>query len=108
MSTVSIGTDCFGMYGGDGHTVCVNCQARQRCKALLVSDIFPIMGELIDTLMAEFPAIAQFRDTMSIPEIVDQLINPPTQALTKNENELLSLMAAQVVKSTNQLSVDDI
>lgn len=108
MSIASVGTDCFGMYGGDGHTVCINCPAKQRCKALLVSDLFPIMGELIDTLMAYIPSNAQFRDTVSIPEIVDQLVNPPTQALTKNESELLSLMAAQGSRATDQLSIDDI
>lgn len=104
----STARDCFGFFGGDSHTTCMGCPAKQRCKALLVSDVFPIMGELIDTLIAEIPGAANFKNTNSIPEMVDELINPVSTPLSKEEEELLDLVISTGRVKTSDLGIDNI
>lgn len=82
---------CFGMYAGTARRECASCVAARRCKAVLVSDGFDVLAELLDSLFAELPAV-KYRDTVRVVELVDQLLKPPATESLKEEEELLGVI----------------
>lgn len=84
--------NCFGFYGGNHLTTCSSCTAVKRCKAILISDGFDVLGDIVNQLTLELPAGTTFRDTDRVSEMLKQLQNPPAP-LTKEEAELLNLTA---------------
>lgn len=98
--SVEVQKACFGFYIGS--PVCGMCAAHKRCKALLITDGFDIVGSLVEHLEAELKD-AQYRDTDKISELTDQLITLPDD-LTEEEKELLSLFQT----SEGQLNINSI
>jgi len=97
--------DCFGFYMGN--PICNACAARQRCKAILISNGFDIVAASVDQMVMDLPANGAFKDTDRIPALVDQLTYPPfaTQQgdlLDDDESELLNLLEQE------ELSKDDV
>jgi len=94
--------DCFGFYMGN--PVCNACSARQRCKAILISNGFDIVAAAVDQMVIDLPANGAFKDTDRIPSLVDQLTYPPFdthQDEIDDESELLNLLEQE------ELSPDD-
>jgi len=94
--------DCFGFYMGN--PVCNQCSARQRCKAVLISNGFDIVAATVDQMVLELPDNAAYYDTDRVPSLVDQLMWPPAdthQDEIDDEDELLNLLEKE------ELSKDD-
>lgn len=81
---------CFGFYGGTHLSTCSSCTAVKRCKAILISDGFDVLGAIVDQMLLELPEGTTFRDTDRVSERVKQLFDPPAP-LSKDEEELLNL-----------------
>jgi len=93
MSKVNKDRDCFGFYMGN--PICNQCSARQRCKAVLISNGFDIVAAMVDALVLELPEDGAYYDTDRIPSLVDQLFFPPVdthQDEIDAEDELLNLL----------------
>lgn len=86
--------DCFGLYGGT--VVCNRCQAAKRCKAVLISDGFDIMGSFVENLVETLPNL-QFRDANGVNVMVDQLMDPG--AWTPQKDDLLNILEIQGISS---------
>jgi len=85
--------DCFGFYMGN--PVCNQCSARQRCKAVLISNGFDIVAAAVDGLVLDLPDKGAYYDTDRIPSLVDQLLYPPVdthQDEIDAEDELMNLL----------------
>ena len=85
--------DCFGFYMGN--PVCNQCAARQRCKAVLITNGFDIIAACVDQLVVELPEKGAYYDTDRVPSLVDQLLFPPVdthQDEIDDEDELLNLL----------------
>jgi len=85
--------DCFGFYMGN--PVCNQCSARQRCKAVLISNGFDIIAASVDALVLQLPDNAAYFDTDRVPSLVDQLMFPPAdthQDEIDDEDNLLGLL----------------
>jgi len=94
--------DCFGFYMGS--PVCNQCSARQRCKAVLISNGFDIVAAAVDGLVLDLPDNGAYYDTDRIPSLLDQLLFPPAdthQDEIDAEDELMSLLEKE------ELSPDD-
>jgi len=90
--------DCFGFYMGN--PVCNQCSARQRCKAVLISNGFDIVAAAVDKMVLELPDKAAYFDTDRIPALVDQLMWPPAdthQDEIDDEDQLLSLLEKEEI-----------
>ena len=95
--------DCFGFYMGN--LVCNQCSARQRCKAVLISNGFDIVAAMVDALVLELPEDGAYFNTDRVPSLVDQLFFPPVdthQDEIDAEDELLNLL------EKNELDKDDV
>ena len=95
--------DCFGFYMGN--PVCNQCSARQRCKAVLISNGFDIVAAMVDELVLELPEDGAYYDTDRVPALVEQLLFPPVdthQDEIDAEDELLNLL------EKNELDRDDV
>ena len=86
--------NCFGFFGGPSHLACQNCTAINRCKAILISNGFDIIGDLVSHMAFSLPENVEYRNTNQISEIVKQLRNPPSPIDDKTA-ELLKLAEAQ-------------
>jgi len=83
--------DCFGFYMGN--PVCNSCSARQRCKAILITNGFDIVAAAVDQMALELPDNAVYFDTDRVPSLVDQLMNPPHDTHQDEiDDELLTLL----------------
>lgn len=82
---------CFGFFAGSQKISCQSCVAARRCKAILVSDGFDVMGALVEQLIAELPDDVVFIDSEQVSAWVDQLLHPVTE-ISKEEAELLGLV----------------
>jgi len=94
--------DCFGFYMGN--PVCNQCSARQRCKAVLISNGFDIVAAAVDDLVMQLPEQAAYYDTDRVPSLLDQLLHPPVdthQDEIDAEDDLLNLLEKE------ELSRDD-
>lgn len=78
---------CFGFYVGN--ETCKRCGLEKKCKALLVSNGFDIMADVLDSLMGKFGEAVTFKETERLPELVDYLLSEQ-KLLTKEEFELLA------------------
>lgn len=67
---------CFGFFGGQNHGVCQRCGVAAKCRAVLLTHGFDIVGNAIELMMAELPD-APFADHDRIPRLTDELIHPP-------------------------------
>lgn len=94
---------CFGFYMGN--PVCNQCRARNRCKAVLITDGFEMVAATVESLMTYLPEEGQYRDTDRVPQLVDQILEPPMdthQDEIDAEDELLNLL------EKNELDRDDV
>jgi len=85
--------DCFGFYMGN--PICNSCAARQRCKAILISNGFDIIAAAVDRMALDLPETGAYYDTDRVPGLVDQLMNPPAdthQDEIDDEADLLALL----------------
>jgi len=85
--------DCFGLYLGPATastSTCGTCKASNRCKAILASHGFDIIGDTINQLVAELPP-GRYKDTDFIGQIVDQMLEPPKE-YTREEYEAMKAM----------------
>jgi len=82
---------CFGFFGGESLAACKNCTAQRRCKAVLVSDGFTILGDSIDQMVAELPD-APYPDAVRSSEQLQVLLNPNLGKLDANQASLLGLL----------------
>lgn len=82
---------CFGFFGGSSKLACERCVAARRCKAILVSDGFDLVAELLEQLVAELPANAVFVDSDRAAVLVDQLLKP-TESLPPEVEDLVGLV----------------
>jgi len=94
--------NCFGFYVG-GPT-CNVCTASKRCKAILISHGFTIMGELTEALLGDLPDQAEFRDTDRVAELVNQLLQPPV-SMEDDDVELVTLLQE---KGITEIDVRDL
>lgn len=86
--------NCFGFFGGARNTSCDGCFAIKRCKAVLVSHGFDILGATVDHLVSQLPDNADYRDTDRVSEIVSQLREPPPP-LAQEEQDILGLLDSE-------------
>jgi len=90
---MSVDKDCFGFYMGN--PVCNQCSARQRCKAVLISNGFDIIAASVDAMVLQLPDDAAYFDSDRVPSLVDQLMFPPAdthQDEIDDEDNLLGLL----------------
>lgn len=85
--------NCFSFYGGNQNAACQSCMASRRCKAMLISDGFQILGDLVDHLTTELPP-GNYRDTTRVKEITKILVSPEPIELSDQERELLGMLTA--------------
>jgi len=88
--------DCLIFYLGGEHTPCATCVASKRCKALLSTNGFDIVGDLIDHLTTELPP-GMYEDTDIANRIVDQILEPP-RVLTPAEQKLADAISRTKVE----------
>lgn len=93
---------CFGFFAGDQNASCNRCTASRRCKAVLVSDGFDILGEIVETLLVEAPDQA-YVETDRVIELIEQLLVPPQNPIREEAEELLGLVR---VTSMNDVNLD--
>lgn len=103
--------DCFGFYMGN--PVCNRCPPRQRCKAILISNGFDIVGGAVELMIQELPDGKAYYETDRIPTMVDQLMYPPVDAHQDEidaENELLDLLERDEIskEEVDELSSGDL
>lgn len=75
---------CFGFYAGSMRSACAQCTASRRCKAILASDGFEIMADLVSALERSLPKDKQFdldAGNAGIRALVDVLIRPGQSVL---------------------------
>ena len=70
-----------------GNPVCNQCSARQRCKAILISNGFDIVAAAVDSLVLQLPDDGAYYDTDRVPSLVDQLMFPPAAPDKEEEEE---------------------
>lgn len=88
------GFDCFTFYSGG--TSCTTCPAMKRCKAVMVSHGFDIVGNFVNHLVANLPPDAVFIDSDRIPDLVEQLL-VPSKELTMDEMAILEALKGTTV-----------
>lgn len=96
--------DCFSFYIGGAS--CERCVANKRCKAILATNGIDIVASVVNHLLTELPP-ARFRDTDRVPELVDQLLEPPSP-LTLEEAELLKLANQSGVLQPEEINIDTV
>lgn len=81
---------CFGFYGGEEAAACRMCPAGRRCKAVLISHGFTVLGDVVDQMLMELPS-GLYRDTDRLSELVEQMKKLPP-VLQAEEAELLGML----------------
>jgi hypothetical protein len=97
---------CFGFFAAE--RPCDVCPLRTRCKAVVVTHGMDIVAGVIETMLAELPD-QKYRDTDRLPELIEQLINPPNAAkvgLTKEESDLLNALGVSKRVDGEDFDVD--
>lgn len=100
--TARMKPSCFPFFSKD--RACESCQAKTRCKAILISHGFDVLGSLVDAMLNEIPDDAEFEDTDKISTLVQMLINPPRPGVIEAESELMRLAKQR----TQALGIADI
>jgi len=78
MSISTIKTDdCFSFFSGG--PACKRCLAAKRCKAILVTHGFNLIGDFLEHLMGELPEKGIYQDTDRIGEMIEQLLKPEVE-----------------------------
>lgn len=102
---VGMQLDCFGFFAGDRNSVCARCRISKRCKSVLITDGFDVLGQLANTLANSLPEGRVYTESDQLRVMVDQLVNPKID-LSESERELLNLMGKRT--STSALDTGDI
>jgi len=92
---INDGVNCFGFYSGG--PVCIGCAINKRCKAVLISNGFDVVGALINQLTATLPEEGSYLDTDLISKMTDQLLEKPE--LKQEEDDLLVLLKSKGIES---------
>lgn len=86
---------CFGFYNESSE--CLQCIARKRCKAIMISDGMDMIAEglLEELLDTECIEGARFMPSMKASDLVDQLLHPEVrQAQFANASVIQELFGA--------------
>jgi hypothetical protein len=92
---------CFGFYAADLAPACRACKANRRCKAVLQTDGFDILADIVDHLATNLPP-GLYEESPRISEIVRQLRTPPS---TPRLEEQTSLGASDNEKLPEDLEI---
>lgn len=84
---------CFGFYTSS--SICSQCVAQKRCKAILVSHGLDILGDSIESMLLDFPDNATFTKTDRITVMMDELLKPSTAPPVVEVDPLVALAAAR-------------
>jgi len=82
---------CFSFYGNTA--ICGTCEARKRCKAVLVSHGMDFVASAMEEMIRNLPDDGKFKDTDILSEMVIQIMNPvANESSEKKEKEFLDLL----------------
>lgn len=80
--------NCFTYYGAT--SVCNACVAAKRCKAMLISHGFDIIGAILEEMTRDLPEDVSYNDSDRMSEICTQLLIPPVKApILEDDLELI-------------------
>lgn len=95
--------NCFGFFGGQ-HPACQQCFAAKRCKAILISHGFDVVGDMVDQLVEELPDIT-YSGASAVSSMVKQMKNPQDVA-EKNVDDIEGL--DEMLQAVNEESLGNL
>jgi hypothetical protein len=100
--------ECFGFFNDS--VACQNCPAIKRCRAILVSDGFDILGSFLDEVLEEeMESEVPFFPKDKISDNIDQLLNREHRLALANDagvlEELFGTDAEPALSDQDRLEV---